>query len=182
MSDFKNIAISGGVAVGSTSLLNELKKVLEPDGFTCISTGNLYRQILKEKGGNLDAKNPLAEHSKEENLALEDRVQAMLESGDKYVVEGWLAGFIARDIPHTLRVLVTLNNIDVRAERFAEREGVSLDEARAYIADRETSNFKVWKTAYGDYNFWNPEYFHVVIDTEDTSKEEARDVVLEAFG
>ena len=45
---FDNIAISGGVAVGTTTLLDNLKPYLEPYGWKFSSTGNFVREYTKE--------------------------------------------------------------------------------------------------------------------------------------
>lgn len=178
---YKNIAISGRVAVGSTTLMRYLRPKLEPEGFTFMSTGTMMREIMAEQG-KVDLHNPIAEIlSEETHIQAEKRVQNMLGSGGTYVIEGWLAGFTARDIDHTLKVLVILPDIDERVKRFMAREKVSAERAKAYIEQREADNEAFWKKVYGDYDFWDPTYFDLVIDTTHVGKEEARDRVLEAF-
>lgn len=179
---YKNIAIAGGVAVGSTSLMKALQPVLEPEGFIFRSTGTILREHMIRQG--LDNKhNPHAQNlSADDNQNVEDEVLNLLASGKKYVIDGWLSGFVSRNIEHTLRVLLVLPDIEIRIERFIAREPVSKEEARAYILEREQKNISFWKGIYGDFDFWDPSYYHLVIDTTHTSKEAARDIVLEEFG
>ena len=178
---YKNIAISGRVAVGSTTLMRYLQPELEPKGFTFTSIGMMMREMMAQQG-KVDIHNPTAEIlSEETHRQAEKHVQEMLESGDTHVVEGWLAGFIARDIDHTLKVLVILSDMDERVKRFMTREDVSAERAKTYIQQRETENEAFWKKMYGDHDFWDPAYFDLVIDTAHVGKEEARDRVLEAF-
>lgn len=182
--EFKNITISGGVAAGTTTLLDALRPSLEPEGFKLTSTGNIVREMLSEhdEEGH-HKKNPLAELVEaDQNRLIEQKVHDILDSGKKYVIEGWLAGFTARDIDHTLRVLVHIEDFEQQVRRFMDRESVEHDEAVKLIHDRQDKNFDFWKSLYGDYNFWDPQYYDVVIDTSNTLPDAAAAVVLEAFG
>lgn len=179
---YANIAISGGVATGNSTLMNQLKPYLEPHGFTLTSIGQLHRQHMKESGDH-DQHTPVATNlSDEKQIETEEYVRKLLLDKEKYVIDAWLAGFISRDIPHTLRVLLKIDNKDIQVARFCQRENVSPEKALQSIQDREEQNFTYWKKLYGDYNFWNPDYFQLVLDTGELGVEAVRDRVLEEFG
>ena len=175
----KNIAIGSTSATGATTLLHELEKHLSKEGFTCISTGQLMRAKAAYSD---DAHNPLAQNlSHQTHQEMDDHVRAILASGKPYVIEGWLAGFVAKDIPHTLKVLVTLSDPIIKAERFAKREAVSLDEATSYINDRDSKNALYWQHMYDTDAFWDPNLYDIVIDTAHTTPAQEAQRVLDVF-
>ena len=46
----------------------------------------------------------------------------------------------------------------------------------------ESGNIKKWKALYGDYDFWDPQYFNLVIDTYSSGPYETLGKVLDALG
>ena len=60
-------------------------------------------------------KNPRADLLEDDTHShVEKDVFELLSSEKPYVVEGWLAGFIARELPHTLRIYaVSYTHLDV---------------------------------------------------------------------
>lgn len=180
--NYANIAISGGVAVGNSTLMNCLRPFLEPEGYTLTSIGQLHRKRMK-KAGHENHHTPLAHQlSDQEQIETEKHVYTLLKNKEKYVIDAWLAGFISRDIAHTLRVLLVINDPRVKIERFCQREQVTPDVAAQSIKEREEGNFAYWKKLYGNYNFWDPSYFHLVLDSGSLGVEEIRDRVLKEFG
>lgn len=179
---YDNITISGGVAVGSTTLLEYLRPVLEPEGFTLTSTGNIYREMLRDMN-KYNKKKPLAEFASADlHRKLDKKVCSKLKKGTHHVIEGWLAGFMARDMKHTLRVFVFMSDDHKRARRLARRENIKPQEALDLIYEREMKNFTYWKSLYGNYDFWDPKYYNLALDTSLLGKTEARNAVLDAMG
>lgn len=174
---FDNIAISGGIGVGTTTLLRNLEPYLQPQGFTFMSMGQMIREKMNE------FKNPLAELVSDEfDRNVEDSVFNRLRDGKKQVIEAWLSGFISRELPHTLRVLLYCSEDAIRIDRIVNREGVSIDEAKKMIKEREEVNLQKWKRLYGDYNFWDPQYYHLMIDTYSSGPMETVGKVLDKLG
>ena len=89
---------------------------------------------------------------------------------------------MARDRKDTLRILLKCENDALRVDRVANRDKVSIEDAKRYIKEREEGNFKEWKRIYGDYNFFNPEYYHLVIDTYSSGQNETVGIVLDKLG
>jgi cytidylate kinase len=160
--DFKydNISISGGVGVGTTTLMNNLKPYLEPYDWQFKSTGQFVREYTKE---NVVPAATLV--SDDFDREIEARAKETLEKGKNWVIDAWLAGFVARDLKNTLRVLLICSNEAVRIDRVVNRDKVTVDDAKKNIRTREEENFKKWRRIYGDYNFFDPQYYHLVIDT-----------------
>lgn len=173
---YRNITISGGVAVGKNTLHSALKPYLEPHGWQFTSGGQLLRDFSKEYIQPLASLAPDDFHHK-----LDDRTKNLLEDGH-YVIEAWLAGFMARDREDTLRILLTCNNDALRIDRLANRDKITIEQAKTYIKEREEGNFKEWKRIYGDFEFFSPEYYHLVIDTYSSSPHETVSHVLDKLG
>jgi len=173
---FENITISGGVAVGKNTLLNNLKPYLSPYGWHFTSGGQILRDFTKEYV------QPLANLTDEEfHLKLDKRTMDLLNKG-YYVIEAWLSGFMARHLKNTLRVLLICSNEALKVDRVANRDKLTIVQAKKLIKEREEINFKEWKRIYGNYNFFNPKYYHLVIDTYSSGPLETVGKVLDALG
>ena len=173
---YKNITISGGVAVGKNTLQENLKSYLQPQGFKFTSGGQLLRDFSREYVQPLASLAPDEFHHK-----LDDRTKKLLEEG-KYVIEAWLAGFMARERDDTLRILLICSHDSVRIDRVVNRDKVTIEKAKAYIKDREETNFREWKRIYGDHDFFDPKYYHLVIDTYSSGPNETVGKVLDKLG
>ncbi|MGB9883381.1 MAG: AAA family ATPase [Microgenomates group bacterium] len=174
--NWTNITISGGVATGKNTLLENLKPYLQPLGWKFASGGKILRDYLKEY------KHPLASLGDEKiHHIIDNRTIELLKEGH-YVIESWLAGFMARNFQNTLRVFLTCSNPALKVDRVVNRDKVSIEEAKKMIAEREADNFNTWKKIYGDYDFWDPKYYHLVIDTYSSGPLETVGKVLDRLG
>ncbi len=174
--NYDNITISGGVAVGKNTLLQNLKPHLEPLGWKFTSGGQILRDFTKEYvQPNADLVND------DFHKKLDERTIKLLDS-KHYVIEAWLSGFMARERTDTLRILLGCRENSLRIDRVANRDRVSVEQAKNYIRERESINMKEWKRIYGDYNFWDPKYYHLVIDTYSSGQMETVGIVLDELG
>ena len=98
------------------------------------------------------------------------------------VYEAWLSGFMARETPKTLRVLLICSNFGIRIDRVSNRDMLTMKEAKHFIQIRERQNITKWKKIYGEYDFWDPKYFHVIIDTAKCGPMETVGIVLDKLG
>ncbi|MCX7881161.1 MAG: cytidylate kinase family protein [Patescibacteria group bacterium] len=173
---FENITISGGIASGKNTLLNNLKPFLEPLGWQFTSGGQILRDYLKEYV------HPLASSAPEEiHHQIDERTIKLLKQG-YWVIESWLAGFMARHLKNTLRILLICSNPALKIDRVANRDKISVEKAKILVKEREEENFKTWKKIYGDYNFFNPKYYHLLIDTYSSGPLETVGKVLDVLG
>ena len=99
-----------------------------------------------------------------------------------YVIEAWLAGWVARNMDDTLRVLLVCSNPAVTIDRVVNRDKVNVARAKEIIRDRVELNARTWKRLYGEHEFQDPKHFQLIIDTYTTSKEETVHKVLNALG
>jgi len=175
--NFNNITVSGGVSTGKNTLLNNLKPYLKPLGWKFASGGQLLRDFTKEYV------HPLASLAdKEFHNRLDDRTKRLLTEQGHYVIEAWLAGFMARNLKDTLRILLTCSNNALKIDRVANRDKITIEQAKKFIKEREEGNFKEWKKIYGDNNFFDKKYYHIVIDTYSSGPLETVGKVLDKLG
>lgn len=182
--NFRNITISGRIGAGSSTLLAEMKKYLEPQGWEFFSGGEFMRQYAIEHGliDKNDAKHHYAtaypdDFDKQVDYGMKER----LEKKEKQVLEADLAGFMARGIPGVLKILLVCHD-DIRVDRVANRDNATIEEAKEHVFKVEEFNVNRWHNLYGDYDFWDPKNFDLVIDTYSHSKVETVDEVLGALG
>ena len=173
---YDNITISGGVASGKNTLLDNLKPYIEPLRWQFTSGGKILRDYLKEYVQPLSRKG-----GKEVDFMIDTRTKKLLDSGH-YVIESWLAGFMARDFTNTLRVLLICSSPALKVDRVVNRDKISVDQAKKFIKEREEDNFKHWHSIYGYYNFFDPKYFHLIIDTYSSGPLETVGKVLDKLG
>lgn len=175
--NYKNIAISGGVAVGKNTLFENLKQYLEPLGWKFRTTGQILRDYTNE---NVMPNASLVDDNFHRKI--EDKARELLEKDKNWVIEAWLGGFIARDLKDVLKVLLICSHDSIRIDRVANRDKITVVQAKEAIKKRENDNFKTWRNVYGDYNFLDPSYFDVIIDTFSSGQLETTGKVLDALG
>lgn len=175
---FKKIAVSGKVAVGTTTLAKNLVEAL---AWEYINVGKIQR-AYHDKVGLITAKHGSITNTDEHELEMEAMTKNILNERNNIIYEAWLAGFIAQKIPHTLRVLVVCSNFGIRVDRVSNRDNLSMKEAKHFIMKREHENIAKWKKLYGDHDFWDPKYFHLVIDTAKSGPMETLGIVLDRLG
>ena len=174
---FDNITISGGIGVGTSTLLGNLKTPLSPLGYRFKSTGDFFRAHTKE---NIMPVSTLV--SDDFDRKIEQDVYTCLKKEKKWVIEGWLAGFVARDLKKTLKILLICSIESLRIDRITNRDKVSIKNAKKYIKQREDKNFEKWQRIYGNYNFFDQKYYDLVIDTFATGPDETVEKVLDRLG
>ena len=173
---FDNVTISGGISTGKNTLLDNLKPYLEPQGWKFTSGGQILRDFTKEYV------QPLASLvDKKIHNMIDERTVKLLKNGH-YVVEAWLAGFFARNMKDTLRVLLVCKDNALRIDRVVNRDKISVDMAKDFIKQREDTNFREWKKYYGNRDFFDPKYYQLVIDTYQTGPMETLGKVLDKLG
>ncbi|MBP6994263.1 cytidylate kinase family protein [Candidatus Woesebacteria bacterium] len=174
---FKNVAISGAVASGKGTLKHNLEKHLAPHGWHFSSGGELNRN---RSGDNIS---PSANKvSDEYNKYIEKRTEELFVKEKHYVIEAWLAGWVARDMTDTLRVLLVCSNPAVTIDRVVNRDKVTVTQAKEILRERMLLNEQTWKRLYGDHDFQDPKHFQLVIDTYTNNREEVVQKVLDALG
>lgn len=174
---FDNITISGGVAVGKSTLIENLKPYLEPYNWNFKSVGDIFREYLKD---NIAPKS--AHVSDQFNRDMEAEVERKLREEKRWVIQAWISGFVARKLDTTLRILLICKEDALRIDRVANRDKTTIAQAKQFIREREEENISMYKRLYGEYNFWDPKYYHIVIDTYSCGQLETTGIVLDKLG
>ena len=158
---YRLITISGQIAVGTTTLTKNLINNLN---WKHINIGAVQREydrknrLHENKTGALSRTD---EHEKEIDAMTEE----ILKTEKDIIYEAWLSGFFARNHKDILKVLLICSHDDIRVDRVANRDNVTVEQAKHWIKQREGENITKWKKLYGNFDFWNPKYFDLVIDT-----------------
>lgn len=175
---YKNITISGKIAVGTSTLSHNLQHVL---GWKHINAGKIQREYDRAHDINENKQGALVRPDAHEN-EIDAMTKTMLKTENNLIYEAWLAGFMTQGIPNILKVLLICSDDAIRIDRVANRDNLTIDEAKLFIKQREEENVKKWKKLYGNYDFWDLKYFDLVIDTYALGPMETVGKVLDKLG
>ncbi len=196
--NYKNITISGLPGSGSTTLLDMLRKELEFDGWHGFSGGEFMRAYAAEKGlfDNTQRKHHDASHYEDDfDHQVDYSMRKKLEHEQYWILESWLSGFLAQQIPGVLKVLVICSEDAIRVDRVINRDRISVKEAKQHIMGRYKTNLKTWQRLYAKewqewvvdtgtlsaqepIDFWHPDLYDLVIDTYSSNRKETKKIVL----
>jgi len=187
LSGIKNIAISGRIAAGSTSLANKLSEFL---GWKHIEGGDVFWEVVRKRMGLAPKDTKLRPDKEDEDF--DASLKKLLREEKHIVLETKLAGFNAQGIGEVYKILVICEDekgqdqTQIRIDRLINRETQSVEEAKKEILVREKSDLEKWQKLYanGDPNwvYWDPKYYDLVVNTYSLNKEETLKFVLEKIG
>lgn len=198
---YKNITISGLPGCGSTTLLTLLKEALEKEQWVGFSGGEFMRSYAIEKGLFNPAQSThhsATVYNDDFDRQVDYGIREKVTSQEKWIIESWLSGFMAQNVPGTLKVLMTCSDDAVRVDRIVNRDGVDVKEAKKSIQGRYQSNLEKWQRMYNKewqewvvatgklpetsaIDFWRPELYDLVIDTFSNNREKTLQLVLDAI-
>jgi cytidylate kinase len=119
---YKNITISGLPGCGSTTLLSLLKEELAKDQWAGFSGGEFMRAYAVEKGLFNPAQSThhsATVYDDDFDRQVDYGIREKVGAGEKWIIESWLSGFMAQNIPGTLKVLMTCSDDAVRIDRLS---------------------------------------------------------------
>lgn len=177
-SPYRGITVSGRIAVGSSTLARKLRDTL---GWQYVNAGEIQRQYDREHNMK-ENEHGAAFRSDDHEREIDGMTKKMLSTETNIVYEAWLAGFMAQGLDRIFKVLLVCSSNAVRIDRVMNRDNVSIDEAKRFLKQREEENVVKWKELYGDYDFWDPKYFDLVIDTYASGATETLDIALDKIG
>lgn len=195
---YKNITISGLPGAGSTTLGKHLAKHL---GFQYHSGGDFMRQYAIDKGyfdPSQSVHHSATAYPDDFDHQVDYEMRDNLFNKKGYVYESWLSGFLAQGAPDVLKILVYCSDDGVRVDRIANRDDISIVDAKEHIFAREQKNLDKWINMYtSEWNewvvgrgtlpvsepiyFWRGELYDLAIDTYRLGKEETLEKVLEVI-
>ncbi len=172
---YRVITISGKVATGTSTLAKNLTEAL---GWRYVNVGEIQRKYDRCHKIHENQQGATS-RSDDHEQSIDDMTKKMLQTKKRIIYEAWLAGFMAQGIDKVLKILVTCSHDEVRIDRVVNRENVTIIQAKQWIKQREEENLKKWQKLYGPYNFWDPKYYDLVIDTYSSGPMETVGKVLD---
>src|SRR5690349_8615697 len=131
------ITVSGRIASGSTTLAKSLAEKL---GWKHIEGGDIFWERVRVKL-DLDSKDTDKRPDKEDEV-FDAELKKIIKNEKNIVLETKLAGFNAQDIPGVFKILVICedgrgnDHLDIRIDRFLNREESSIEEAKQEVIER----------------------------------------------
>lgn len=184
---YSSIAISGPPGAGRSTLLRNLKPIVESLGWETFSGGEWARQFAIEQG-NHDAHDPThhlaTDYGEDVDHQIDLALREKLTNPQVHVaVESWIAGWNMRGLPHVLKVLLICDN-SLRIDRVVNRDNLTVEEAKKHLREREDTNLEKWSRMYSvDANeFWDAKHYDLIINTFSTGPKETVNIVLQALG
>ena len=177
-SKYRIITISGKIAVGTTTLTKNLVNILN---WKHINVGAIQREYDRKNSIHENMQGALSRTDRHEN-EIDAMTQEMLKKEKKIIYEAWLSGFFAREYKDILKVLLVCSHDSIRVDRVANRDNITIEEAKKWIKIREEENISKWKKLYGNHDFWNPNSFDLVINTYQSGQLETVGKVLDKIG
>lgn len=195
---YRNVTISGLPGAGSTTLGKHLAQHL---GFTFHSGGDFMRQYAIDNG-YFDPKKSVhhlaTAYPADFDRKVDYEMRNNLADKQGYLYESWLSGFLGQQVPGVFKILVICSDDAVRVDRIANRDDVTIEEAKSHIFTREAKNLEKWVGMYSkEWNewvvepgtlpkeapiyFWREELYDLVIDTFHLGKEETLERAIEAL-
>ncbi len=182
---YSSIAISGRPGAGRSTLLKNLKAVVEPLGWETFSGGDFSRQFAiqagKHEAGDV-THHKATDYSDEIDHQIDAAMREKLANPETHVaVESWIAGWNMRGLPHVLKVLLMCDD-SLRIDRVVNRDNLSVEEAKKHLREREEANLGKWERMYGVTDFWDPKHYDLIINTYAHGPKETLNLVLQALG
>jgi cytidylate kinase len=158
------ITVSGPPGSGTTTLAKALSSRFDLEH---VSSGDVFRSMARERDLSLAEFGRVAEEDPEIDREIDERQAEIARENDDIVLEGRLSGWMAEDAD--MRVWLDAP-LDVRAERVAEREEQTVDEARVEIEEREASESKRYQEIHG-IDIDDLSVYDLVVDTSTWDKD-----------
>lgn len=181
----RNITVSGRIGSGQTTLANGLAQALN---WELLEGGALFEKIHQD----LNLTEVQVGHRPDDlDLQYEEKVKQILQDETHRIIQSHLAGFDAQGIDGVFKILLVCeedghDKPEIRIDRLVNRKGISVDEAKKEVIEREANNLTKWRRLYanGDSEWvnWDPKYYDLVINTYRNNQEAALQLALEAIG
>lgn len=169
---YKNIAISGLIGTGKTTLSRHLSQAL---GWEQFNGGEFFRDWYKKNHIAVEEVNKIPE---EMDRKMDGDLVELMKTSEKMIFETKMAGFWSHDIPGFFKVLC-IAEFNEMARRVAKREGISIKVAKQINKERADGLKEKYHRLYGVEDYLDPKYFDLVVDTTTMSKQEVLDRVME---
>jgi cytidylate kinase len=179
---FRNIAISGRIGTGKSTLAEHLAASL---GWKLLDGGKIFRKYAKDYGFHITEKEKIPDDF---DRAFEEKTRQIFLNEKHYVIQTHLAGFLAQGIEGVYKILVVCEDENgkdkssVRVDRLMNRDLISAREAKNELRQREENHLKKFRKLYvpndPKWVYWKKEYFDLIVNTFSLNQKEALEYVL----
>lgn len=183
----KNITISGRIGAGATTLAQKLAKTL---GWEHIEGGEVFWEKVRGRLNLASKDTNMRPDQEDQNF--DSMLKRLLKEGKHNIVETKLAGFNAQEIKGVFKILLIcedehgIDQTAMRIDRLVNREGLSINEAKREVLEREENDIEKWRRLYAkdepSWIYWDKKYYDLVINTYDHNQEETLNLALEGMG
>lgn len=154
-----------GVAGTGKSTLAEL--FAKRNGYEFMSTGNIFREMGKEKAMNVYEFNKYCETHPEQDKILDERVKKYGQEHNNFIFESRLAWFF---IPDSIKIKL-ICDIDERVRRVSQRDLDNLEEVKLKTIKREESEKTRYKELYNIDDYTKDSNYDLILDSTNKSPE-----------
>lgn len=168
---YSQIILCGKRCTGKTTLLWNLQSALN---WPVFSVSEYLRDLIRMyhfTPEDIDRKRLII--SKD----IDQRMLGLLKTNNPCIIDARVFGFVEQSFPHAVKVLLTSDD-RVRIERSSKREGSTIEKAENRLTKKENEWLQQMREIYGHQNFFNPQYYDLVIDTTNSNPDEILRKVL----
>ena len=137
------ITISGPAGSGKSHCATVLAEAF---GLPYHSAGSIFRRVAAERGMTLEALTKLAEGDESIDREIDRRTEELAKAGGA-ILEGRLVAFFSPSSANRLSFYLTAP-MEERVKRIADREGISVKDARLKTLAREEGERRRYKKIY----------------------------------
>lgn len=179
----RNITVSGRIGSGATTLATQLAQHL---GWEVLDGGKIMRKIQAEIGASVVDTLKRPDHF---DLEYEEKIKRILKEENHHIIQSHLAGFDAQGIDGVFKIFVVCEDkngedkAEIRIDRLVNRDGISINEAKHELRERDRQNLEKWRRLYADNDpdwvYWDKKYYDLIINTFELNKTDAFKKALE---
>ncbi|MBY9001839.1 MAG: AAA family ATPase [Candidatus Heimdallarchaeota archaeon] len=166
------IAISGPHGSGKSTAA---KKVAELLNYTYISAGQMFREMAKDKGMNLEEFSKNAEANEEIDRSIDNRTLDFAQIENGIIIDAQLGGWVLRKVADLI-IYITAP-VKTRIQRIAERENRSIEEIKKETLMREESERHRYQKLY-NIDVSDLSIYDVIINTKKYDAAECVDIIM----
>lgn len=166
------IAISGPHGSGKSTAAKTVAELLN---YTYVSAGQLFREMAREKGMNLEEFSERAEVDEEIDRYIDNKTLELAQIENGIIVDAQLGGWILRKVADLI-IYITAP-LKTRIQRIAERENRSLEEIKKETLMREESERDRYQKLY-NINISDLSIYDVIINTKKYDASECVDIIM----
>jgi len=141
-----------------------------------VSAGELFRDLARQKGLSLEAFSRIAAEDSTIDRAIDEMTKAEAKEG-AVVIDAQLSAWMVKELADVKVLIVAVD--DVRFGRIAERDGITVEEARKQTLARELIQRQRYERYYG-IDVSNLTIYDLKIDASLYSLEKAKSVVIDS--